>query len=397
MFGGAAAFGAVWEASQGTLDPTSTLLGRYILWNMPTNRDHLRFPSRPLSPAASPFRFRRARAPQVFDKVTIRKDGVETAVELAQLLEETGTTAFVIVRDQELLYESYPNGGSASTVNRCFSVTKSVLSALIGIAIAAGKLGGIDDRIKQYLPEFAHAPLGDLSIGHLLQMRSGIQFVEGMFPWSDEVKTYHSPNSRAAAFAARVTDPIGGYFHYNDYHPFLLAMILERATGEPVSSFLEHALWQRIGAEFPASVSYDSEASRLEHMESGLNACALDLAKFGLLYLNRGNWFGTEVIPEHWVDASTSPARARTDPQYFRYYDKLPWGRFLASGRYYYKYLWWGYRASENEHDYFAMGVLGQHVYVSPRTRVVIVRLSDRFPKGMWWVPVFRQLALQAS
>ena len=378
-------------------EPTSTLLGRYVLWNTPTNRDHLRFPSRPLSPAISPFQFRKAYAPRLFDKLSIRRDGVETTVEIRQLLEGTGTTAFVIVRDQDLLYEFYPNGGSASTVNRCFSVTKSVLSALIGIAIAEGKLGGINDAIKQHLPKLAHSPLGDISIGHLLQMHSGIEFAEGIFPWSDDVKSYHSPNCRAAAFAARVTDPIGSFFHYNDYHPFLLAMILEHATGGPVSSFLEHALWQRIGTQLPASVSYDSEASRLEHMESGLNACALDLAKFGLLYLNRGNWFGRQVIPETWIDESTGPAGARTDAHYFRYYDKLPWGRILATGRYYYKYLWWGYQVNQSEHDYFAMGVLGQHIYVSPGTRTVIVRLSNRFPKGMWWVPVFRQLALQAA
>lgn len=228
-------------------------------------------------------------------------------------------------------------------------------------------------------------------------MHSGIQFSEGVFPWSDEVKSYYSLNCRAAAFAARVTDPIGSFFHYNDYHPFLLALILEQATGESVSSFLERALWKRIGAQFPASVTYDSEVSRLEHMESGLNACALDLAKFGLVYLNRGTWLGTQVIPSAWVEESTSPAGARTDPEYFRYYRDRPWGPILSTGKYYYKYLWWGHRIGEAEHDYFAMGVLGQHIYVSPSTRVVIVRLSTRFPKGMWWIPVFRQLAQQAS
>lgn len=277
---------------------TSTFLGRYILWNTPTNRDHLRFPVRTLSLAERPFEFPKVGAPPIFGNIRISKDGVETTTELQALLERTGTTAFVVIKDQQLLYEAYPNGGSRGSVNRCFSVTKSILSALIGIAIAEGRFGGIGDSVKAYLPEFAGSALGDLSIAHLLQMHSGIHFSEGPFPWSDEVKTYHSPNCRARASAARVTDAVGRFFHYNDYHPFLLAMMLERAAGESISSFLERALWKRIGMQFPASVTCDSEQSRFEHMESGLNACALDLAKFGLLYLDRGAWLGTQVIPE---------------------------------------------------------------------------------------------------
>ena len=376
---------------------TSTLLGRYILWNAPTNRDHLRFPGRTLSPSEAPFLFRRLGAARAFERLRVRRGGTETTAELPALLERTGTTALVIVRDQELLYEAYPNGGSPDTANRCFSVTKSVLSALIGIAIAEGKLGGVGDAIERYLPELTASALGALTIGHLLQMHSGIRFSEGMLPWSDEVKSYYSPDCRTAALSARVTDSIGGFFHYNDYHPFLLAMVLERATGESVSAFLERTLWKRIGTQFSASLSYDSEASRLEHMESGLTACAQDLAKFGLLYLNRGAWLGTQVVPQAWVDESTGPTSARNDPEYFRNYRNRPWGPILSSGNYYYKYLWWGHRLSDSEHDYFAMGVLGQHIYVSPSARVVIVRLSTRFPKGMWWIPVFRQLVRQVS
>jgi CubicO group peptidase (beta-lactamase class C family) len=85
----------------------------------------------------------------------------------------------------------------------------------------------------------------------------------------------------------------------------LLGIILERATGVPVAKYLEQKIWQPVGAEFPASWSLDSQETGFEKMESGINARAIDFAKFGRLYLNGGNWGGKQIIPEDWVQAST--------------------------------------------------------------------------------------------
>jgi CubicO group peptidase (beta-lactamase class C family) len=136
-----------------------------------------------------------------------------------------------------------------------------------------------------------------------------------------------------------------------------------------------------------------ADGDGVEHLESGLSARALDLAKFGQLYLQRGIWRGRRLLPMEWVDASTSAEGVRTDAAWFAHYRGKPWGRVFAGGRVHYRHMWWGTRVDDRHHDYFAMGVLGQHVYVSPDTRTVIVRLSDRFPPGMWWPPVFRQVA----
>jgi CubicO group peptidase (beta-lactamase class C family) len=171
-------------------------------------------------------------------------------------------------------------------------------------------------------------------------------------------------------------------------------LILERATGKRVTKWLQDQLWNPLGAEFPASMMVDRDDDHgLEHLESGLTATAIDLAKFGQFYLQEGIWQGKRLLPEGWVRDTTSPLGTRTDAEWFAYYRKRPWGRFLASGRVYYKRMWWGVRLDEKRYDYFAMGVLGEHVYVSPDTRTVIVRLSDRFPPGMWWPPVFRRIA----
>lgn len=236
--------------------------------------------------------------------------------------------------------------------------------------------------------------MGQLTIAHLLEMRSGIRFVEGYLPWNDEPRTYYATDLRERLLEARVTDPLDRFFHYNDWHPQLLALILERATGKTVTAWLQETLWSPLGAAYPASMMVDrDDAAGVEHLESGLTATALDLAKFGQLYLQDGVWNGRRILPEGWVESSTASGDARVDPEWFSYYRGRPWGRFLASGRIYYRRMWWENRLDGKRYDFFAMGVLGQHVYVSPDTQTVIVRLSDRFPPGMWWPPIFRQIA----
>ena len=91
-------------------------------------------------------------------------------------------------------------------------------------------------------------------------------------------------------------------------------------------------------------------------------------------------------------------AGARGDAAWFDHYRARPWGRVLSTNRYYYyRRMWWGHRLATRRHDFFAMGVLGQHVYISPDTATVIVRLASRFPAGMWWAPVLRSMALATA
>lgn len=374
---------------------TDTRLGRYVLWNEPTDRDHLRFPSAPLRAA------RRAAdlpmAPRRFGPVTVNDPQGPRDVAVDSLLAETGTTALVVVSGGRIVLEWYAPGARRDLPGRNFSVTKSFASALVGAAIADGAIAGLETRVDDHLPEFAGSGIGGLSLRHLLEMRSGIRFVEGPLPWSDDAICYFSPDCRAATRRARIVDPVGTQFHYNDYHPFLVGMMLERATGEPIAAYAERRLWQRIGAEYPASLSLDSAAHGFAHLESGLNATAVDLARFGLMILRGGKVGEDQVLPEDWVRQSTGPEGARRDPDWFSRYQGKPWGRVFVSGRYFYKLFWWGHEVAPGDCDCFAMGVLGAHIHVSPRLDTVIVRQSGRFPKGMWWPPVFRQLAEQAA
>jgi len=347
------------------------------------------------SPHASPFQ-RSDRARDLSGlPITLRVNG--PARPLARALADTGTTALVVVNGGSLVWEHYPGSDLRERPQRCFSVTKSVASALVGMAVADGAIDSIDARIGRWLPDLRDARVRDLTIAHLLEMRSGVRFREGMLPWHDEPRTYYATDLRRRVLTRAITEPVGAFFHYNDWHPLLLSLVLERASGESVTARLQR-LWNELGTEYPASVMVDrADRDGLEHLESGLTATALDLAKFGQLYLQDGAWHGRRLLPAGWVESTTSPAGARSDPAWFDYYRERPWGRFLSTGRYYYRRMWWGHRVDSGGYDFFAMGVLGQHVYVSPDTASVVVRLSSRFPPGTWWAPILRRIAVAAA
>jgi CubicO group peptidase (beta-lactamase class C family) len=373
-------------------------LARFILFNRPTSHDQNRMPQRALSPSPTPVSLPRAPALLPLERLTLAAQPGSSPVPLGRLLDDSGTTAFVVLADGRIVWEHFANGGRADKPARCFSVTKSVASTLVGLAVGSGAITSVDTPIGAWLPEARDPRMRALSLAHLLEMRSGIRFVEGVLPWCDEPRTYYATDLRSRLLTRRITDAPGAFFHYNDWHPLLLTLLLERATGMPVTAWLQAKLWNPLGANSRGSMMVDrTAADGVEHLESGLAASAYDLAKFGQLYLQDGIWQGARLLPEGWVRSSTSPDGTRMDAEWFRYYRERPWGRFLASGRVFYKWFWWGHRLDENRYDFFAMGVLGQHVYVSPDTRTVIVRLSDRFPRGMWWAPLLRRVAEAAT
>lgn len=140
-------------------------------------------------------------------------------------------------------YEGYFNGADRESIQTSMSVAKSFLSAVVGVAIDQGHIGSVDDPV-----------------------------------------TDHVPDLRAQALERTEVVEEPGRLHYNNYNPLLLGLVLERATGVPVATYLERELWQPLGAEADASWSLDGERSGFEKLESGVNARAIDFARFGALY-----------------------------------------------------------------------------------------------------------------
>ena len=308
-------------------------VSRILAWREADYRDFEKFPFRPVPAGSKAFSFKppSENPPEYLRTITYRRDapdpktpresmattldsvgGKEVTEPLDKFLEDTGTTAFLVIRDDALLYEGYFNGYNRKSTQTSFSVAKSFVSALVGIAIQEGYIGSVEDPITKYIPELKRPGMDQITVRHLLTMSCGLEYSgegRGGGPFSDDAKTYYDPNLRELALTVEPEVELGTRWEYNNHHPLLLGMILERATDRPVATYLSQKIWQPLGMEADGSWSLDSEQSGFEKMESGINGRAIDFAKFGRLYLNRGEWNGKQVFPESWVEKST-----RLDP-----------------------------------------------------------------------------------
>jgi len=141
-------------------------------------------------------------------------------------------------------------------------------------------------------------------------MSSCLEYEENrwlVFNGDDPLTTCYPDQRRLALQNPKIIDPPGEHFLYNKYHPRLLGLILERTTGQTVTEYLQKRIWDPIGMEFEGPWSIDSEAGNSEKMGTGVNACAIDFAKFGRMFLKQGGWNGQQVISQQWVSESTQP------------------------------------------------------------------------------------------
>lgn len=355
----------------------SSYLARYLILNAVDIEDYRDLPGRTIENAEPAWHFmpaqdREAVAPILKQAIAARSPeiGTQTADEY---LERNATSAFLVIQHDRLLFERYYNGCARDSICTSFSVAKSFVSALIGIALHERLIHSLDDPVCKYLPELKAPFWTTISLRHLLSMSSGLAFTRAGFPWSDHMRIYYSLDLRDLARRAKVKESPGIHFHYNNYNLVLLGMLLERVTGGHVCAYLQDRLWKPLGMEWPATWTLDSERCGMERMESGLNARALDFAKFGRLYLHGGEWNGRQVVPEAWVTESTAP---------------WPDGRWDD-----YRYLWWIPRAGRGR--FMALGSLGQYIYVAPDKDCVILRFGRARPRD-WqtlYVDLFGEIA----
>jgi CubicO group peptidase (beta-lactamase class C family) len=365
-------------------------MARLLAWGRTDTGDVARFAARSILNRAPVSEFETGEVPVIFDPIHYSWQGEQLTGELDSLMADSGTTALIIISDGTIRSERYYNGANRSTLNTSFSVAKSFDSVLIGIAIEEGFINSVNDPIIEYLPELDGRGLEGITIRHLLNMSTGIRYRNtdaiSPFIWmSDDALTYYMPKLRDLALSVvpSVEQP-GEKFHYNNYHPLLEGMILERATGVTVSYYLQEKLWKPLGMQYPATWSVDSKLDAFEKMTSGINARSIDFARFGQLMLENGDWQGRQLIPENWVKESTRPD-ARDD---------RPWMDFIqfkeAGG--YYKYHWWGMQRSNGHFEYFAYGSHGQYIYICPKYRIVIVRNGSTEGQVDDWLSVLQQL-----
>ncbi len=369
------------------------------VWRVVTSRESsfedylVTFPLSPLTASPVPFEFETAS-----DDERVRS-AFETALEVDDLetfLEETDTQALVVIQDGKVLYEGYFNGTARESMLTSFSVAKSFDSAMIGIAIDEGLIGSVHDQITRYLPELAERDpdFDAITIYDLLRMAAGLDYQELRwlgFNGDDPLTTYYPDQREITLENTNIVDPPGQYFNYNKYHPQMLGMIIERTTGMSVTEFTQTRLWDPLGMEFDGAWALDSEESHFEKMEAGLNARAIDYAKFGQLFLQGGRWEGSQIVSASWVDESTTVDESTQSSDYYSH----SFGPYVYDdGNGYYKYMWYGLVRDGAAADFAAEGDHGQYIYVSPANRIVITRNGTEYGVNSGvWIDAFYEVA----
>jgi CubicO group peptidase (beta-lactamase class C family) len=355
------------------LSTDESTFARAVIWRESDVGDQHRFPSRriPAGARASPLRA------GVEADLAVSAEGKG----LDESLDETDTLAFLVVHEDRLVYERYFDGATRESLQTSFSAAKSFVSTLVGIAIDADLIGSVDEPVTDHLPELAARDprFRQITLRHLLTMSSGIRYREGGFPsLGDDTHTYYGVDLRDVALdRVRIDGPPGLTWQYNNYHPLLLGLVLERATGMSVSDFMARRLWQPLGAEADATWSLDSERSGFEKLESGVNARPVDFARFGLLFLHNGKWNGRQIVSEDWVRAATGADSATDIASYHGY-----------------RYFWW--LDVERPGRFYALGKYGQYIYVAPDANAVVVRFGRDWGVGnITWLATFRDVADQ--
>lgn len=337
---------------------------RVVLWRTSDVDDYLHnFEHQPLTASPDPFAFPVALDDDAADYLAKHLG----AVSLDDHLTQTQTQGLVVIHRDRIVVERYVNGWERDSLVTSFSVAKSFVSTLVGMAIEDGHIGSVDDPITEYLPELAERDLHfeRITIRHLLTMSSGLDYAEmrwGLFNGDDPLTTYHPDQRDLCLNQPTIAGEPDRRFVYHKCHPQLLGMILERATGESVTEYTQRRLWDPLGMEYDGSWSLDSAESGFEKLEAGLNARVIDYAKLGRLFLREGNWDGEQLLSPRWVAlaSGTSPAGRAPD-----------WDE---GGERYYGFMWWGWERADGGVDYAALGDRGQYLFVSPVNDVIIVR-----------------------
>lgn len=291
---------------------------------------------------------------------------------LAELHTRTNTTSFVVLHGGEIVHESYPGYFAGDDVRfQMFSMTKSVTSMLIGIALSEGAIKDVTEPVTAYCDWLVGSAFDGVTIEHLLDMSSGV---------GDLVEDYTVRDSLINRFAKAATGggslhevvssaerstEAGTQFSYSTIDTQVLGWVLESSTGHSLAHYATERLWSRIGAEHDAYYWLTRKHPRTAIGGGSLNATARDMARLGLLMSRGGELNGQRIVPGEWVARS----RGRGVPH-------LEVGALGPSGYPHYGYSnkWW--TLGGERRPFTAVGIHGQYLYVDPDADVVIVKTS---------------------
>ncbi len=273
---------------------------------------------------------------------------------LNEVNKELGTVAYVIIKNDSLWHESYYDGYGKDSKSNSFSMAKSIVSAAMFKAIMEGKIKGPDQKVSDYFPEFGKGLAAKLTVGDLSSMATGLDWNEHYSSaFSITTRAYFGDHLEQTMLNVGVTQEPGKKFDYVSGATQLLAMVIVKATGEHLADYVSKSFWQPMGMEQDALWQLDHKDG-IEKAYCCIASNARDFARFGKLFLHKGNWNGMQVLDSAYVDKMITP-------------------RFPGSPQY--GYGWW-LNDYLGKKMYYMRGHLGQFCIVVPEDNIVIVRLG---------------------
>lgn len=339
---------------------------RGLIATLPTNRDLL-FWTQPQRDAA----FRALDRLPILAKARIVPAGgppsplspgapLALPLDLDAYMAQQRSAAIVILQDGKLRLERYGLGFDRDGRWTSFSVAKSVSSTLLGAALRDGSIRSLEDKVSDYIPEMKGSAYEQVSIRQLLTMTSGVRWNENYADPASDVARFnnHQPEPGVDALVSYMRQlpraaPPGTRWNYSTGETNLVGVLVARATGKPLASYLSEKIWARVGMEQQATWIL----SRTGQEISGccLQAATRDFARFGQFMLDGARIDGKPILPDDWLAAATTRQADIGQP-----------GRG-------YGYFWWTY----DDGSFAARGIFGQGIFIDPKRRLVIASNSD--------------------
>jgi CubicO group peptidase (beta-lactamase class C family) len=287
--------------------------------------------------------------------------------ELLNFFDERKTCAFLVIKNNKIVYERYAEDYNKETISGSFSMAKTVNALLIGKMIELGKIHSLEDDVKKYVPELTQIPSGKLTIKDVITMSADIDWDESYWNiFSLTAESYYGNDLDAlmGKLKLRPDNQQGKLFEYQSCCTQILGYIIKNVSGKSLAECANEYLWTPLGAESDALWSTDKKG--MEKSFCCINATARDFARLGQMVLQHGRWDSIQVIDSSYIAQMTTPASYLKDER----------GNTCD---------WYGYQTwiinYKNEPIPYFRGILGQFIFVLPKENAVIVRLGKKIKK----------------
>jgi CubicO group peptidase (beta-lactamase class C family) len=279
-------------------------------------------------------------------------------------LTETATTSLLVIHNNEIVFEGYYLGTGPDDLRISWSVAKSFLSAVFGIAVEEGKIRSLDDKLTDYVDALKGSAYEGVTIRNALNMSTGVKFNEDYLDFNSDINKMGrvlalggSMDGFAAGLKERDRQP-GVARKYTSIDTHVLAMVLEAATGKTLVQLMGEQIVSPIG--FSKAPYYLTDGDGTAFALGGLNLTTRDYARFGEMILEGGLWQGTRIVPEAWINESIRPSAPRPE---------------AGEDNFQYGYQWW-IPPDAIPGEVMARGIYDQYIYINRKANTVIVKTS---------------------